>query len=99
MASEADELEVEVELDEDLEARVTRLEKEQPAYVPKDHDEARRSWVFETMGQMGADMDGQILVDNMARVDHWLKTGHKLAKLVTKQSSVVRLITSKEGES
>ena len=39
----------------------------------KSDDELRRAWIFGLLAT--PDIDGKVLVENMSRVESWLKTG------------------------
>lgn len=43
------------------------------AHFCKDDDEMRRCYIFDRL--CAPEIDGKILVENMARVERWLKTG------------------------
>jgi hypothetical protein len=43
------------------------------AHFCQDDDEMRRCYIFEMLGD--PQIEGRVLVENMARVERWLKTG------------------------
>lgn len=44
-----------------------------PLEFCKDDDELRRAWIFGLLAS--PEIDGKVLVENMARVERWLKSG------------------------
>jgi hypothetical protein len=58
--------------DEDL-----TLPPEEPSpfdFCGHDPDQLRRAWIFGLLAD--SEIDGRVLVENMARVELWLKTGN-----------------------
>jgi hypothetical protein len=69
------------------------LEEPSPLEFCKDDDELRRAWIFGLLAD--PQIDGRVLVENMARVEVWLTTG---AVEIAKDKPTLKVVNKKAAE-
>lgn len=67
------------------------LEDPSPFEFCQDDDELRRAWIFGLLAD--PQIDGRVLVENMARVEAWLKAG-----TVEKAQPSLKVVNKKVAE-